>query len=211
MEELKEIVRVMRNIGILIAGVSFIILMIKTAIDPDQKPKYIKLAKNVLTACVLITLSLSLVEIPKTYFGSTATITDGQPSDSTFGQIVDQDCQNRETINIDGKWYVVTDIDKKLGVVNDDDELKDVTSFGIYTASKTIENVSLLRPFSDCQGFFKGYYAIVSYYRDKDGFIFPRGTTYSEYNTSKGNGGAFTNNGRIRCWRRWRRCKIKKQ
>ena len=68
----------MRNIGITIAGITFVVLMIKVGTDPDNKAKYLKLTKHILIATVLITLSLSLVEIPKYYFGSTVEITDGQ-------------------------------------------------------------------------------------------------------------------------------------
>ena len=83
--------------------------MIKMGTDPDNKAKYIKLTKHVLIATVLITLSLTLIEIPKYYFGSTVEITDGQVTDMTIGKIEDNDCQGRETVNIDGKRYVVTD------------------------------------------------------------------------------------------------------
>lgn len=214
MEELKEIVRVMRNIGILIAGVSFIILMIKTAIDPDQKPKYIKLAKNVLTACVLIILSLSLVEIPKTYFGSTATITDGQTTEITFGQIVDKDCQDREVVNIDGKTYVVTDTNVQISALTENTIfIRDTTSpEGITMSGKyVLKNCSILRAFSECQGTFKVFFADIKYYRDADGIIFPAISTYTEYQATKVNGGTFINGGRKWCGRWWRKCKIKKK
>ena len=65
---MQEIIRVFRNIGIAIGSVTFIILLIKMSVEPDNKMKYIKLAKNTVIASILITLSLSLLEIPKSYF-----------------------------------------------------------------------------------------------------------------------------------------------
>ena len=38
-------IEIIRNIGIATAGITFVILMIKIATDPDNKPKYIKLTK----------------------------------------------------------------------------------------------------------------------------------------------------------------------
>lgn len=36
----------MRNVGITIGGITFLIFMIKMGVDPDNKARYIKLAKN---------------------------------------------------------------------------------------------------------------------------------------------------------------------
>ena len=41
MDTLKEIIITLRNIGIGIAGVTFIILLIKMSIETDEKSKYI--------------------------------------------------------------------------------------------------------------------------------------------------------------------------
>lgn len=57
MDTLKEIIITLRNIGIGIAGVTFIILLIKMSIEPDEKSKYIKLTKHLLIATILITIS----------------------------------------------------------------------------------------------------------------------------------------------------------
>ena len=65
---MQEIIRVLRNIGIAIGSVTFLILLIKMSIEPDNKMKYIKLAKNTIIASILITISLSILEIPKSYF-----------------------------------------------------------------------------------------------------------------------------------------------
>lgn len=61
-----------------------------------------------------------------------------------------------------------------------------------------VENVSYLRLFNDCQGFWKGYYADIAYYRDSEGFIFPSSFTYEQYTGYKAQGGSFTDNGRRR-------------
>ncbi len=177
----------MRNLGIAIAGVTFIILMIKVGTDPDNKAKYLKLAKHVIIATILITLSLTLVEIPKYYFGSTVEITDGQLADMTIDKIEDKDCQGREVVTINGKRYVVTDTNKKIAALTDDEALHD--AFGLYSTAKVVENVSYLRPFGDCQDFWKGYYADIEYYRDADGFIFPSSYTYPQYVNYKKEGG----------------------
>ena len=84
------------------------------SVEPDNKMKYIKLAKNTVIASILITLSLSLLEIPKSYFGTPVGIADEGTSDITFAKIEDKDCQNREVVNIDGKRYVITDSNKTI-------------------------------------------------------------------------------------------------
>lgn len=171
-----------------------IILLIKMSIEPDNKAKYIKLIKNTVIASILITLSLTLLQIPKDFFGEAVGIADEGTADVTFAKIEDKDCQGRETVNIDGKRYVVTDTGKKIAALTDDEPLHE--AFGLYSTGKVVENVSYLRPFNDCQGFWKGYYAEIEYYRDSDGFIFPSSFTYPEYTAYKGQGGVFTNNGR---------------
>ena len=190
----------MRNLGITIAGITFVVLMIKIGTDPDNKAKYLKLTKHVLIATVLITLSLSLVEIPKYYFGSTVEITDGQVADMTIGKIEDKDCQGRETVNIDGKRYVVTDTNVKLSALSDDypfiQVYKTLGGVEMNMGKYKLENCCILRLFSECQGTFKGFFADIQYYRDSEGIIFPATSTYSQYQAIKGNGGSFTNNGR---------------
>ncbi len=176
--------------GILIAGVTFVILIIKMGVDPDNKAKYIKLTKHVIIATVLITLSLSLVELPKYYFGNTVEITDGQVSSMTIGKIEDADCQGREVVNIDGKRYVVTDINVKLSALKDNFAFVKVVSTTDELKERQLENCSMLRAFSECQGAFKGCFAPIKYYRDSDGMIFPITTTYLEYKQMKANGGA---------------------
>ena len=171
-----------------------IILLIKMSIEPDNKAKYLKLIKNTVIASILITLSLTLLQIPKDFFGEAVGIADEGTADVTFAKIEDKDCQGRETVNIDGKRYVVTDTDKKIAALTDDEPLHE--AFGLYSTGKVVENVSYLRPFNDCQGFWKGYYAEIEYYRDSDGFIFPSSFTYPQYTAYKGQGGVFTNNGR---------------
>ena len=66
--------------------------MIKIAIEPDNKAKYIKLAKHTIIASILITVSLSLIDIPKKYFGSQVKIVDEGKSEITFSKIEDKDC-----------------------------------------------------------------------------------------------------------------------
>ena len=183
----------MRNLGITIAGITFTVLMIKMGTDPDNKAKYIKLTKHVIIATILITLSLTLVEIPKHYFGSTVEITDSQvSSEMTIGKIEDKDCQDRETVNIDGKRYVVTDTNVTLNAISDDQPFTRATQFAsgqtISVGKHKLENCSILRAFSECQGTFKGFFAEVKYYRDPSGTIFPATATYSEYEAIKGNG-----------------------
>lgn len=185
METLKEIINTLKVIGISIAGISFIVMMIKIATEPEEKMKYLKLTKHLLIATILITVSLSLVEIPKNYYGNKIEIVDNQETSSTIADLKDKDCQGRETVNIDGKWYVVTDSGKKLGALTEGDSLDDVTVIGFYDTAKVVENVSFLRRFSECQGTFKGYFAEVKYYRDSDGLIFPRDYTYSQYQNLK--------------------------
>ena len=139
--------------------------------------------KNTVIASILITLSLTLLQIPKDFFGEAIGIADDTTGDITFAKIEDEDCQGRETVNIDGKRYVVTDTGKKIAALTDDEALHD--AFGVYSTGKVVENVSFLRPFNDCQGFWKGYYADIIYYRDSDGFIFPATYTYPEYVAQK--------------------------
>ena len=86
----------------------------------------------------------------------------------------------------------------KIGALTDNDSLDNVTSFGLYSTGKVVENVSFLRLFSESQGTFKGYFADIKYYRDSDGMIFPRDTTYPQYQklkASKGNGGVMYEGG----------------
>ena len=172
--------------GITVGGITFLIFMIKMGVDPDGKARYIKLAKNTVIASILITLSLTLLEIPKDYFGSPIGITDEEVGEVTFAKIEDKDCQNREVVNIYGKRYVVTDTSEKLGALSETSKLAVVTKLGIYTETYTVNNVSFLRPFSECQGFWKGYFADISYYRDSDGHIFSTEFSYQEYKASKG-------------------------
>ena len=131
--------------------------MIKMGIDPDNKAKYIKLTKHVIIATVLITISLTLIEIPKYYFGSSVEVTDGQVSDMTIGKIEDADCQGRETINIDGRRYVVTDINVKLSALKDNQAFIKVIQTSNELGERQLQNCSILRAFSECQGAFKGY------------------------------------------------------
>lgn len=75
--------------------------MIKMSVEPDNKAKYIKLAKNTVIASILITISLTLLEIPKSFFGNPVGIADEEIGDITFAKIEDKDCQGREVVNID--------------------------------------------------------------------------------------------------------------
>ena len=198
METLKEIINTLKVIGISMAGITFVIFMIKIATEPEMKSKYLKLTKHLLMATILITVSLSLVEIPKHYYGSSVSIVDNKETGATIAELKDKDCQGRETINIDGKWYVVTDTGMKLGALTEGDSLDNVSTMGLYDTAKVVENVSFLRLFSESQGTFKGYFADVIYYRDQDGLIFPRDYTYSQYQSlkaSQGDGGVMNNTG----------------
>lgn len=199
METLKEIINTLKIIGISIASIGFIVLMIKIAIEPEMKAKYLKLTKHLLIATVLITVSLSLVEIPKYYYGSEISIVDNEQSATTIAELKDKDCQGRETINIDGKWYVVTDTEWKIEALTEEGILvkKYQTPSGmeIGVGKYEINNVDVLRLFSECQGTFKGCFADISYYRDSDGFIFPAIWTYAEYQNAK------NDNGRRWFWR----------
>lgn len=198
METLKEIINTLKIIGISMAGITFVVFMIKIATEPEMKSKYLKLTKHLLMATILITVSLSLVEIPKHYYGDVVSIVDNKETQATIEELKDKDCQGRETINIDGKWYVVTDTGMKLGALTEGDSLDNVTTMGLYDTAKVVENVSFLRLFSESQGTFKGYFADVIYYRDQDGLIFPRDYTYSQYQSlkaSQGNGGVMNNTG----------------
>ena len=69
--------------------------------------------------------------------------------------------------------------------LDDNDSLDDVSFVGFYSTGKVVENVSFLRLFSESQGTFKGYFADIKYYRDSDGMIFSRDTTYPEYQRLK--------------------------
>lgn len=190
METLKELVNILKIIGISVAGITFIIFMIKIAIEPEMKSKYLKLTKHLLIATVLITVSLSLVEIPKHYYGSTITIVDNKESQTTIAELKDKDCQDRECVNIDGKWYVVTDTNKTLynyyGMVDSALPMSSGYKLNVYS-TVALKNVDVLRLFSKCQGTFKGYFADIEYYRDEDGFIFSAEYNYSQYEDAKNN------------------------
>ena len=193
MDTLKEIINVLKIIGISIAGVTFVALMVKIAVEPEMKSKYLKLTKHLLMATILITVSLSLVEIPKHYYGSTVSIVENKEAETTIAELKDKDCQGRETINVDGKWYVVTDTGMKIGALTENDSLDNVTTVGFYDTGKVVENVSFLRLFSESQGTFKGYFADIVFYRDQDGLIFSRDTTYSQYQALKASEENFEN------------------
>lgn len=160
-------------------------MLIKISTDPDEKGKYVKLIKHLLIATILITLGLSIVNIPQFYFGSTVEIVDNQMSELTIGDAVDKDCQNRETVNIDGKVYVVTDTSMKLEASDGDERFTKVLHSSSTTVSDSekyaIANCSVLKPFSECQGTFKGFFAAADYFRDSDGLIFPADYTYNQY------------------------------
>ena len=188
METLKELINILKIIGISVAGITFIIFMIKIATEPEMKSKYLKLTKHLLIATVLITVSLSLVEIPKHYYGSTITIVDNKESQTTIAELKDKDCQDRECVNIDGKWYVVTDTNKTLynyyGMVDSVLPMSSGYKLNVYS-TVALKNVDVLRLFSKCQGTFKGYFADIEYYRDEDGFIFSAEYNYSQYEDAK--------------------------
>ena len=190
METLKELINILKIIGISVAGITFIIFMIKIATEPEMKSKYLKLTKHLLIATVLITVSLSLVEIPKHYYGSTITIVDNKESQTTIAELKDKDCQDRECVNIDGKWYVVTDTNKTLynyyGMTDSVLPMSSGYKLNVYS-TVALKNVDVLRLFSKCQGSFKGYFADIEYYRDEDGFIFSAEYNYSQYEDAKNN------------------------
>lgn len=193
METLKEIVNILKIIGISIAGVTFIVFMIKIAIEPEAKSKYLKLTKHLLMATIFITVSLSLVEIPKNYYGSSVSIVDNVQSETTIAELKDKDCQNRECVNVDGRWYVVTDTGWNIESLTNDGvfvkKYKTLQGYEYSLGQYEIDNVSVLRLFSECQGTFKGYFADISYYRDSDGFIFPATWSYTEYENVKRDSG----------------------
>ncbi len=178
----------MRNIGVSIAGITFIILMIKIGTDSDNKAKYIKLIKHLIIATILIFISLTLIEIPKTFFGDTAEITGGETEKMTIGKIEDKDCDGRETVDIDGKRYVVTRTNVKLTAFTEKSIFTEYVPNRYGTGIKgdyNLENCSILKSFSECQGTFKGFFANAKYYRDADNFIFPVSYSYAEYIQSK--------------------------
>lgn len=185
METLKEIIKMLIILSISIASITFIIFMVKIVIEPEEKRKYIRQTKNLIIAVVLITVSLSLTQIPTYYYGSVIEIVSNETSETTIGELKDIDVQGRETVNIDGKWYVVTDTNKTIGALTANDTLDNISSVGVYDTGKVIENISFLRLFSESQGTFKGYFAEIKYYRDSDGLIFPREYTYNEYQELK--------------------------
>lgn len=178
------------GIGITICGGYFIyyVYCLKTN-DEGERQRNIQNIRTTLMATVLITVSLSLVEIPKHYYGSTVSIVDNQKSETTIAELKDKDCQGRETINIDGKWYVVTDTGWTLQAMMKDGFLTRkqyyLTGQPMLTTKYEIENVSVLRLFSECQGTFKGYFADFAYYRDADGFIFSATWNYEQYENAK--------------------------
>ena len=190
METLREIINILKIVGISVAGITFVVFMIKIAISPEEKGRYIKYTKHLLVATILITISLSLVDIPKHYYGSVVEIVDNEVSETTIAEIKDRDCQNRETIKLDGKWYVVTDNKRRITANSDNDEFYDVTPTLFVDEERLLENIEFIRLFSECQGTFKGYFAKVWYYRDSSGLIFPADYTYKEYiELKKANGG----------------------
>lgn len=192
METLKGFINVLKIIGISLAGVTFIMLMIKIAIEPEYKAKYLKATKHLLMATILITVSLSLIEIPKRYYGDEIEIVDSQEAETTIAELKDKDCQDRETVNVDGKWYVVTDSNWTLykDYGRDDTPMSKGYALNIY-ATVGVENVDVLRLFSKCQGNTKGWFADIDYYRDSDGFIFPASYSYSAYINAKTNNESF--------------------
>lgn len=172
LETLQEIIEVLRNIGIVIAGATFIVLVLKMVIDPENRQKYIKLNKNLIIATVLVTLALSLTQIPKGYFGDTVKITDDVLADMTFEKIVDKDVQGREVLEVNGQWYVVTDTDKSvIGMHGYTDMITTVIVVNLQQDGKLDKTdimgsgVDYLRLFSKCQGTFKGYFATIEYLR----------------------------------------------
>lgn len=161
--------------------------MVKMVVEPENKLKYIKLSKHLLVASVFITLALSLVELPKNYYGSKIEIVDPKIAEPTIEKIRDDDCQGRECVYVENRWCVVTDRDVSIRFYG---ELTLCDKFGTYTNYENLPyeelgNVDVLRRFSECQGFFKGYYADILYYRDSDDFIFPADYNYEQYTNAK--------------------------
>ena len=69
MDTLKEIIITLRNIGIGIAGITFIILLIKMSIEPDEKGKYLISIPFLYTICKKYNISadylLGKIDNPK--------------------------------------------------------------------------------------------------------------------------------------------------
>ncbi len=170
--------------------------MVKMTTEPENKLKYVKLSKHLLIAIVFITLGLSLVEIPKSYYGNDVEIVESEVTETTIEKIKDKDCQGRECVYIDQRWFVVTDENVKIITTNEKQfyiytqtqnsygiEVED--SFTYLDTYHELNNIDALRLFSECQGTFKGYLAEIHYYREEDGFIFPAWYSYAEYKKAK--------------------------
>ena len=84
MDTLNNIISSLKIIGISVAGIAFVVLMIKIAVEPEMKGRYLKLTKHLLLATILITVSLTLVDIPKSYYGDKIAIVDEKESKSTI-------------------------------------------------------------------------------------------------------------------------------
>ena len=67
--------------------------MIKIAVEPEMKAKYLKLTKHLLVATIVITVSLNLVEIPKHYYGEKIAIVYEKKSNTTIEELKDKDCK----------------------------------------------------------------------------------------------------------------------
>ena len=67
MDTLNNVINSLKIIGISIAGIAFVVLMIKIAVEHEMKGRYLMLTKHLLLATILITVSLTLVDIPKSY------------------------------------------------------------------------------------------------------------------------------------------------
>ena len=200
MDVLEDIVKYLKIIGVSMAGMTFIVLMIKIATEPEMKAKYIRLTKHLLIATILITVSLTIVEIPKHYYGDKVEIIDARIEEPIVIDLTDKDIDGREVVQVDGKWYVVTDRGWILEKPYGSDTLPMRRMFIIIEVvpiPQTVK-VDVLKPFSNCQGKTKGFFENPAYYRDADGFIFPSGFSYSGYINSKNNsnnGGGENNDG----------------
>lgn len=173
METLKTIISDLQILSIsfcaLVMAISGITIMINSK-DESIIKKHKSRIIHALVFMVLVIVIFQVKDLIVTYFGNDVGVGEIEAVDPVFAKITDKDCQGRETIRLDGKYYVVTDTDKYLSQIDNwnwnygtllESYLFQAKEISDMTGSK----FDFIRPFDDCQGFTKGFYADVVYIR----------------------------------------------
>lgn len=173
METLKTIILDLQILSVsfcaLIMIISGITIMINSK-DESIIKKHKSRIIHALIFMVLVIVIFPIKDLVIIYFGDDVGVGEIEAVDPVFAKVTDKDCQDRETIRLDGKYYVVTDTDKYSSQIdswnaNYGTLLESYLFQSGQVSSMTGNKFDFIRPFDDCQGWFKGFYADVVYVR----------------------------------------------